>query len=134
MAGGRKKGTPKTGGRKKGTPNKITSSVRQMFKECFEEMGGVETMLNWAMKNKTVFYKLYARLLPIEVKTDMNHTLTQQQGPSVRIIIPHNNRDPIPPGAAIDSPRVVANAANAAQSDPQRLPGPDDGGQNAPEV
>ena len=35
----------------------------------FNKIGGIETMVLWAQNNQTEFYKLYARLLPLDVKT-----------------------------------------------------------------
>lgn len=63
----------KTGGRKKGTPNKFTASVKAAFEEAFDRMGGVEALVSWAQSEPTEFYKLYSKLLPAEIKADVNH-------------------------------------------------------------
>ena len=57
----------KTGGRKKGTPNKATASVKQALIEAFDGMGGVESLLAWGRENPGEFYKLWAKLLPVDV-------------------------------------------------------------------
>ncbi|HNU56673.1 MAG TPA: hypothetical protein PKN30_08775 [Flavobacteriales bacterium] len=68
----------KTGGRKAGTPNKLTASAREAFQEAFEGLGGIHSLTHWAMKNPDDFYKLYARLIPIEVenKGEQKHEIT----------------------------------------------------------
>jgi hypothetical protein len=62
----------KTGGRTKGTPNKTTASVKQALSEAFEGMGGVDALLAWGSDNQTEFYKLWAKLLPVDVTTGGN--------------------------------------------------------------
>lgn len=56
------------GGRAKGTPNKVTASVKAALVEAFDLMGGVESLVEWGKKNRTEFYKLWGRLVPVEVK------------------------------------------------------------------
>lgn len=54
------------GGRPKGTPNKMTASAREAFALAFDRSGGFAALTQWAKKNRTEFYKLYARLIPVE--------------------------------------------------------------------
>lgn len=54
-------------GRKKGDVNKVTRSVKEALVECFDKMGGVEALVRWAKRNQTDFYKLWTRLLPIQI-------------------------------------------------------------------
>lgn len=54
-------------GRPKGAPNRLSSIVKQNIIDVFDLIGGTEGMVKWAKRNKTQFYKLYARLLPTEV-------------------------------------------------------------------
>lgn len=56
-------------GRPKGVPNKATTKIKDAMLEVFERLGGVEAMTIWAMeeKNKTDFYKMITKLLPIQV-------------------------------------------------------------------
>lgn len=68
MATGRK-----TGGRRKGTPNKTTASVKAAFEEAFDRMGGVDALVSWAASDPGEFFKLYSKLLPIQLRADLNH-------------------------------------------------------------
>jgi hypothetical protein len=54
-------------GRPKGTPNKIGALVKQNIIAVFEGIGGTKSMMTWARRNRTEFYKLYARLVPTQV-------------------------------------------------------------------
>lgn len=65
MAKGRK-----TGGRRKGSVNKTTASVKQALTEAFTQKGGVPALLKWAKANETEFYKLWGRLVPVDVTSD----------------------------------------------------------------
>lgn len=56
----------KTGGRQKGTPNRVTATAKEAMQLAFEGLGGVDALTAWARKNQTDFYKLYARLIPIQ--------------------------------------------------------------------
>ena len=62
-----KKGKPGGPGRPKGVPNKVTTSVRDAIIEAFDKMGGVPALVRWAKANPTDFYKLWTRLLPIQI-------------------------------------------------------------------
>ena len=57
-------GNPK--GRTPGTANKLTKSAREAFQHAFDASGGFAALGEWAKANKTEFYKLYARLIPVE--------------------------------------------------------------------
>ena len=65
MASGRFK--PGEGGRPKGAVNKITRSAREAFQFAFDELGGAEALKAWAVANPTDFFKLYSRLIPMEM-------------------------------------------------------------------
>ncbi|MGE5621410.1 MAG: hypothetical protein ACM3VY_00125 [Candidatus Bathyarchaeota archaeon] len=66
----------KTGGRKKGTPNKTTGTVRHALVLAFEGLGGVPALQAWAKKNPTEFFKLWARMMPTEVKAEVSASPT----------------------------------------------------------
>ena len=59
MAQGRK-----TGGRRKGTPNKASAKVKTDIIDAFEQLGGVEGLVEWGKENKDEFYKLWGRMAP----------------------------------------------------------------------
>ena len=73
---GRKKGAPKTGGRTRGTPNKTTANVREAIEMAFAGIGGVEAFSSWAKENQTEFYKLYSKLLPLQVSGEVDGNIT----------------------------------------------------------
>jgi hypothetical protein len=56
-------------GRPKGATNKIPRVAKENIIKAFEDLGGVDGLVNWAKsdsKNQGEFYKIYGRLLPIE--------------------------------------------------------------------
>ena len=58
-------------GRPKGATNKIPKQVKENIVAVFDELGGLEEMVNWAKsdpKHQTEFYRFYGRLAPIEQK------------------------------------------------------------------
>lgn len=58
-------------GRPKGSPNKVNASMKQAIAEAFEQLGGTQRMVQWAQedpKHLTEFYKLAARLIPVETQ------------------------------------------------------------------
>ena len=58
-------------GRPKGATNKIPKQVKENIVAVFDELGGLDGMVDWAKsdpKNQTEFYRFYARLAPIEQK------------------------------------------------------------------
>ena len=65
----RPRGIPKTGGRKKGVPNKVTTSMRQVWLDAFDRLGGVDALVRWGSKpeNETEFYKLSSKLIPLDI-------------------------------------------------------------------
>ncbi len=54
-------------GRKPGVPNKLTKATREALALAFEGIGGVKALTAWAKKNQTEFYKIWSKLLPLEV-------------------------------------------------------------------
>lgn len=63
----------KTGGRVKGTPNHVTTSVKEALHAAFEGIGGVPKLIQWASENQTEFYKLYSKLIPVQVDAAVAH-------------------------------------------------------------
>lgn len=66
----------KTGGRTEGTPNKITANAKEAFAAAFEGIGGVTALTKWAKDNEQEFFKLYARLIPVELSGEVKARIT----------------------------------------------------------
>jgi hypothetical protein len=58
-------------GRPVGSRNQFTT-LKSAFIDAFEEIGGVDNLVEWARCNQTEFYKMLARLMPREIKADVN--------------------------------------------------------------
>jgi hypothetical protein len=58
-------------GRQVGSKNKFTS-LKAAFIDAFEEIGGVDNLVEWARCNQTEFYRMLARLMPREIHADIN--------------------------------------------------------------
>lgn len=54
-----------------GTPNKIGRAVKENVIAVFERIGGLANMAKWAAANESEFYRLYARLMPTEVISEL---------------------------------------------------------------
>lgn len=57
----------KTGGRKAGTPNRTTVEVKAALEHCYNAIGGDKNFAAWAATNTTEFYKLWAKLIPVQL-------------------------------------------------------------------
>ena len=64
---GAKKGE-RRGGRQKGTPNKTTKAIKEALVEAFDLLGGVESLVAWGRDNQTEFYKLWVKILPMQLE------------------------------------------------------------------
>lgn len=73
-------------GRPKGSLNKTTTAARVMFASAADGIGGLAALTAWAKKNPDEFWKLYARLIPVE------HTGEGGTGP-VQAIVKHVYED-----------------------------------------
>ena len=69
MAIGKKTG----GGSRKGSPNKLTKSVKEAFEITFNELQSDKNanLATWAKENTTDFYRLAAKLMPTDIKADV---------------------------------------------------------------
>lgn len=80
---------PKPGpGRPKGSQNKVSGLAKDNIAKVFEELNGIDGMVSWALQNQTEFYKMYSKLLPIQV--------TGENGGDINITIKkvvHSARD-----------------------------------------
>ena len=61
------KGHKRYGGRTKGTPNKVTASMREAWREAFDRLGGVDSLVAWGQTEPTEFYRLVTKLIPQDV-------------------------------------------------------------------
>jgi len=90
----------KQAGRPKGSRNKVTATAKENIVAVFTRLGSTAAMARWAKNNETEFYKLYARLIPVE--QHVSGTLGTYEA------IPVEQRDDL---AAVDP---VASTAGAA--------------------
>lgn len=116
-----KKGRKKTGGRKKGSGNKFTG-LKDAFIEAFQEIGAARGLIKWIRKsgeNQKVFYTLIARMLPAEMKRDIDFGLSGRAEIVVRKIIvdsvtPRPNDDyAIQPAKETDQGQAPAELTDA---------------------
>ncbi len=70
------KGRHKSGGRRCGTPNKLTGTFREALRVVYQGLGGHRAFLEWAQENQTEFYRLMARVIPIETEEINREPLT----------------------------------------------------------
>ena len=54
--------------RTKGAQNKLSGLAKENIAAVFVRLGGTKAMSDWAEENRTEFYRIYARLLPIETQ------------------------------------------------------------------
>lgn len=54
-------------GRPKGAKNKFGQEAKEAFALAFEGLGGVPALTQWARRNPETFYKLYSKLIPVEL-------------------------------------------------------------------
>ena len=66
-------GNPK--GRKPGTPNKATRTVRETFEAVFVSLQSSDkaSLRVWAEANPSDFYKLSTKLMPVQVRAEIDH-------------------------------------------------------------
>jgi hypothetical protein len=63
-------GQPVPNGRPKGCQNKLTRLAKDNIAKVFDQIGGTDKMAEWALKNQTEFYRIYARLIPVALVGD----------------------------------------------------------------
>lgn len=54
-------------GRPKGSRNKKTVAVKEALENAFAGMGGTPALIKWAKENPTEFFKIWSKLLPIQI-------------------------------------------------------------------
>lgn len=56
------------GGRAKGSQNKVTKAAKEAIAECFERMGSIDALTEWAMANPKEFYTIiWPKIIPLEL-------------------------------------------------------------------
>jgi UV DNA damage repair endonuclease len=55
------------GGRTVGSKNKFPQTAKENVIAVFTRLGGTAAMAEWARENQTEFYRLYGKLLPLQV-------------------------------------------------------------------
>ena len=58
------------GGSRAGIPNKTTAEVKQALEYAFEKIGGQQKLAEWAQSKPELFYPLWSKLLPKDVKVE----------------------------------------------------------------
>lgn len=61
-----------------GSKAKIPQTVKENIQAVFIRLGGTAAMADWARKNQTDFYKIYARMLPADLAGENNAPFTIQ--------------------------------------------------------
>ena len=75
MAGnpGKPRGLPKSGGARKGSIHTSSKSVKDAIKTVFfDHLGGVKYLRKIAKNDETLFCSLLAKLIPQEIRTELN--------------------------------------------------------------
>lgn len=74
------------GGRAIGTRNKVSRQAKANLEEAFTKLGDVAGLVRWGRKNRTEFYRIWARLIPKDVSIeagagleDLLHQLAKQE-------------------------------------------------------
>ena len=54
---------------------KVNARVKHNIIACFDRVGGLDALVEWAGTNQTEFYRLWAKLLPVQMKHSgkLNH-------------------------------------------------------------
>jgi hypothetical protein len=81
-------------GRPKGCKDKIGRQAKENIIEVFEKIGSIKGMVKWAKANRTDFYKLYARLIPVTVQAavDVRHASEYSDDELARIVAEEHAR------------------------------------------
>ena len=72
MTAGRPKGQPKSGGAKKGSVHLHSRALKDAVYAVFHEMGGRNYLKKVAKENPPLFLSLLAKLLPTEIKAELD--------------------------------------------------------------
>ncbi len=62
------KGKLKTGGRRPGRVNRFTGTFRDAVQTVYNGLGGHAAFQKWAQSNRTEYYRIASKLIPLEIK------------------------------------------------------------------
>jgi hypothetical protein len=54
-------------GRPRGAPNRLTGAFREAVQTVYHDIGGDKAFAQWARENPSDFYRIAARLIPVQV-------------------------------------------------------------------
>lgn len=70
------------GGRAKGTPNKMTKVLKDVILGALDDAGGRDYLAKQAKENPAAFMSLLGRLLPQELKAEVQAQVSAQLDPA----------------------------------------------------
>lgn len=92
MAGRGSRPGERRGGRKKGTPNKLTATVKECFEQVFKDLQADPAkpyhLARWAESEPREFYKVAARLIPSEIKGEVDVKVTPKVDCIISAMVP----------------------------------------------
>ncbi len=76
-------------GRKPGSVNKTTTAVKDALMLAFDSIGGVPALSLWAKDNPEKFYPIWAKLLPQEIKgeLELTHATAEERNSRIDAIL-----------------------------------------------
>ena len=76
-------------GRKLGAVNKTTAAVKEALMTAFDDIGGIDALAVWAKENQDKFYPIWAKLLPQEIKGELeiNNVTPEERNQRVAAIL-----------------------------------------------
>ena len=77
MTAGRPKGQPKSGGAQKGSVHLHSRAVKDAVYAVFHELGGRNYLKKVAQENPPLFLSLLAKLLPTEIRAELDVNVRQ---------------------------------------------------------
>lgn len=65
--------------RKAGTPNKMNKAIKEVFEKVFHDLQRDKhtALKTWATDNKTEFYKIASRFIPLTVAGEVEHKISK---------------------------------------------------------
>ncbi len=103
----------KTGGRQKGSVNKTTAFFREAVSVVYRDIGGDKAFAQWARENPSEYYRIAARLIPLQVNVP-----EQSGGPVFSIVLaaPALEVTPALPACDVNQPLTTAFLPHATDA------------------